>query len=191
MVGTVRDLAERREVREALEHSQNLLKHAERLAKVGGFEWDIRSDEWSFCEEWLRIHGLSIAPSTVRELLPIAHEADRPHIREALDQAIRNERSYDIEHRIIHQETGEIRWVHAHGEVVCDASGNALKMYGFSQDITERKAAQAASQKLANELRAYKDVFDAVLNSISDPRVYIRPRHAVPLREQVGRHCTR
>ena len=172
MIGTVRDLTERREVREALEHSQNLLKHAERLAKVGGFEWDIRSGKLSFSEEWLRIHGLSSAPLTLRELLPLAHEEDRPRIQEAMDQASRNGRIYDVEHRINHQETGETRWVHAHGEVVRDASGNALKMYGFSQDITERKAAQAASQKLANELRAYKNVFDAVLSSISD-HVYI------------------
>ena len=50
-----------------------ILLETERLANVGGWEWDILKDVWTFSDHWLRIHGCSKRHLTTSELLPIAH----------------------------------------------------------------------------------------------------------------------
>ena len=67
---------------------------------------------------------------------------------------------YDIEHRIIRQDDGEVRIIQAYGEIVRDAHGNPIKMYGAAQDITARKQLE---DSLKQSLARYDELVGNIL----------------------------
>jgi PAS domain S-box-containing protein len=134
-----------------------LLSEAEKLANVGGWEWDIVKNKWTFSDNWLRIHGFSKRHLETSELLNIAHPDDRPDIQKAFDKAIIENAPYEIEHRIIRQDTGEKRYVKAYGRGKLDSDGKVVKIYGAAQDITQRKQAQAEIERMQYSIDMISD----------------------------------
>ncbi|MDR3607061.1 MAG: PAS domain-containing sensor histidine kinase [Oligoflexia bacterium] len=141
---------------------------AERLAHYGSWEWDLDKNELRASDNWYRIHGLNPQPITMEKLMPLAHPDDRAAIELAFDEALREQRSYDIQHRIIKQDTGEVRWLQAYGELSEDKDGTHRKLIGASQDITRYKqveealhAAAAFSQSLIDSMLDGFSVLDA------------------------------
>ncbi|GAB7026706.1 PAS domain-containing sensor histidine kinase [Geotalea toluenoxydans] len=131
----------------ALQRTQALLLEAERLSHTGAWEWDLTSDIWTFSDEWQRLHGTRDRSLCPDELVSIAHPEDRPAIRSAFDALRGGVSPYEMEHRIVRQDTGEVRTVKASGQYLRDRSGRVVKIYGFVQDITEQKRAEDELRK--------------------------------------------
>ncbi len=143
LFGVVQDITARRQAEAELEKNRSILEHAEKLAGLGGWEWDIENDQWTTSDNWVRIHGASSAQLTTAELLQFAHPNDIPIIESALEQAVSGAAPYDIEYRIIRGDTGMMRFIKAKGELKTATSGEPLCMFGTAQDITEQKRALA------------------------------------------------
>ncbi|MFW6114191.1 MAG: PAS domain S-box protein [bacterium] len=150
---------ELQEAKQALEKSHRLLENAERLATVGGFQWDLSTGIFSFSDEWMRIHGVASSQLSLADLLPIAHPEDRPVLKTAFDDVLAGSRTYDIQYRVIHQETDEVRWLYSRGEVLCSATGESLTFYGSAQDITERKRAE---EELQRQSRFHQQLIESI-----------------------------
>jgi PAS domain S-box-containing protein len=146
------DITDRQQAKVELEKNRSILSEAEKLAGLGGWEWDIINDAWTMSENWLRIHGCSNPHLATSELMTIAYPEDIPRIEKAFAKAAEHGSPYKIEHRIVRQETGEIRYVQAYGDVRLNASGKAVKMFGAAQDITERKMGEKERENLRAQL---------------------------------------
>ncbi len=144
IVGTHENITDRRQVQTEIDKKKKIMAQAEELADTGSWEWDIKNDIWLVSDNWRRIHGCFTSRLTSSELLVIAHPEDRPAIEEAFAKAIENKEPYEIQHRIIRQNTGEIRHVYAKGVLEFDDSGKQKTMVGAVQDITESKQAEKA-----------------------------------------------
>ena len=156
---------------QALEQAQfdvtsqaKLLQKAEMLAELAAWEWDIVNDTWHISPNWCRIHGVSKVPSTFAQRILIAHPQDRERIETASRRALAEGVPYAIEHRIVRQDTGEIRHVKARGDVeCCPTSGRPLRMIGICQDVTEQKRVEQAFQVSEAKLRGFfENLRDAV-----------------------------
>ena len=152
--GSDYDITERRRMEEELRKSGTVLQEAERIAQVGGWEWDVRTNRCTLSRGWQQIHGLRKSELSLEQLIQVAHPDDRPLVKKAFQDAVDGVSPYNVEHRIIRQDTGEERVVRARREVVFDASGKALRMYGVSQDITERKKAEEELHRYQEKLRS-------------------------------------
>jgi signal transduction histidine kinase/ActR/RegA family two-component response regulator len=125
------------------------------MADVGAWSWDIQDDVWSFSENWLKIHGCSEPPRTTEDLLPIAHPEDQSKIREAFRNSLAEKTRYDIRHRIVRQDNGEIRHIQGLGDVETNTAGEPVRMFGASMDVTrQRRNQQALEQARAAAERA-------------------------------------
>jgi signal transduction histidine kinase len=71
-------------------------------------------------------------------LFGVVHPDDREKVLGVHEDAVRNRGSYEIECRVF-DEAGRLRWVHRKGQVVCDSTGQPVRVFGVTQDITERK----------------------------------------------------
>ena len=102
-------------------------------------------------------HGCTKRHLSTAELLTIAHPEDRARIQKAFDRAISEGTNYEIEHRVIQQNTGEERYIRACGAPKLDKAGKAVILYGSAQDITVHKLAEDSLKKERELFRTIVD----------------------------------
>ena len=154
MVAALEDITDRRKMEEKTKKAYALLKTAESLAHIGSWEWNIQKDKFIMSEEWLQIHGITNRNLTMDELMLISHPDDAKTVEKNFKDALDGIRPYDITHRIIRQDTGEERVVHAKGIVSFDKQGKPDRMLGTSQDITEKVKSDQALKESEEKFRA-------------------------------------
>ncbi|MBU1433063.1 PAS domain S-box protein [Myxococcota bacterium] len=138
--GHVIDVTEWHQTRAALLEVQTSLNEAQRLARLGNWDWDIRLGTLWWSDEVYRIFALSsegFAASYEAFLTHIA-DYDRPRVEAAVAAALEG-KPYQIEHDIV-QPSGLVRRVREIGEVQRDEAGRPTRMLGTVQDITEQHA---------------------------------------------------
>ena len=162
----------------ALAHSEAHMKAAQQIASLGSWEWDVATGINRWSDEQCRIFGYapgSIHPNSdfflsalhpddqdkVRHALEQAFECDLSQylerwgfkVRHALEQAFECDTPYNIEYRVI-RPNGDIRHVHARGEVERNKSGKPVRLAGTVLDITERILTQRRLENLLAEQKA-------------------------------------
>src|SRR5207249_9898261 len=128
-----------------LQDSERKLEEAQRLAHVGYWERDPETDLITWSDETYRIFGLQPQAQILNlaQLPELIHPEDQQSMVQAVAEALRGGRRYDVEYRVV-RPTGEVRIVHSQGDVLRDESGRPRRMFGTVQDITERKRAEEA-----------------------------------------------
>jgi PAS domain S-box-containing protein len=142
-----RECAERARAEAALRESEQRLQCAQEIAHLGSWELDVVHNRLSWSGEVCRIFGLKPQEfgATYEAFLERVHPDDRQEVGEAYGGSLRENRdTYEIEHRVIRKDTGEVRVVHEKCEHFRDANGKIARSLGTVQDITERKQAEAA-----------------------------------------------
>jgi PAS domain S-box-containing protein len=142
-----------RERERELERQVDLFEKAQDIAKVGAWEYDVRTDEGWWTDEVRRIHGLpaDVTPSPEASLQHY-HEDDRPRIEAAFEAAVAEGEPYDLELRFVDAE-GTERWVRTRGEPHYE-DGDLTRVRGTIQDITERKERELDRQRIQRAVEA-------------------------------------
>jgi len=146
------DMTLKRRTEAALQRSQASLAEAQRITHLGNWEWDLEQAQVSWSDELYRVLNLEpeeIQPS-IHAMLRRSHPADRKQVLLLLRQAFTHGQSAALDHRILKPGDG-VRYLHTTIEVRTDAAGRVLRLFGTSQDITERRNAEEAlrqAQKL-------------------------------------------
>ena len=145
-----RDITERQKVTEALLEHERLLDEAQRLARLGSWEWDIDGDAVTWSDEMLRIFGIArdeFVP-TFSAYLERLDPDDRLAAEELVQRCVETGDPYIFDHRVMTPD-GRVRWVQARGRAIRDAAGQIVKLQGTSQDITDQHQAAEAREQLA------------------------------------------
>ena len=141
----------------SLRESERKLEEAQRISHVGHWERDLAVDEYVWSEETYRIFGLWPPEGTYSfdEHQERVHPADR-HLRAAALAAALQSGRYDVEYRAI-RPSGEVRFVHAQGDVVRDESGRPRRLFGTVQDVTELRRAEEEIRTSEARFRTFVD----------------------------------
>lgn len=145
LAGATQDITEQAEGRELLRGSEERLKNAERLAHLGHWNWDLKSNK-AFCsEECCRIFGqpLGYTPSYEDFLNTIASQ-DRERVDLVIRGALSRKSGYTIEFQVA-RPTGEVRLVRTVAEILLDEEGMPAALSGTCHDITDVMRAQQES----------------------------------------------
>jgi PAS domain S-box-containing protein len=138
LVAEGRDITDLMHTNEALAKSESRLAHAQRIASLGNWEWDLTTNGLLWSDEVYRIFGLT--PNTFGAsfdaFLEIVHPEDRHLVAEAVQRAVEKGQPYVLTHRILTL-GGEEKIVEERGEVLRNEAGEALSMSGTVQDVTE------------------------------------------------------
>ena len=150
----VTDITERRRIEKEDERSRMRLAEAERIARLGSWEWDIPSNRLTCSEGLFAIYGIEAEefdghyePSNTQYI----HPDDRARVETEMAQAVETGTPVDIEYRIIRPD-GRVRRLHSRAELTADAAGNPLRLTGTAQDVTELRAAAEVLHQTASDL---------------------------------------
>ena len=160
----VRQALRRRELRDhskdveaGLRSRDEQLRVAQRIARMGSWEYDVETRSLTVSEGFLDIFDLrdQAEPVGVEAFLSAIYPDDRARVRAMVEHGVFAEDEPAIEYRIVRQD-GDVRTILALAEVVRH-SGKLIAMRGTAQDITERREAE---QQLHRSEQLFRQGFD-------------------------------
>jgi len=161
--GAVKDISERKRAEEDQARVQNLLEVSQRLAHIGSWEYDMSSGAMSWSDEMYRIAGLPAASPISRETAEsFFPPADLERSRKALSSVLLNDSAYSTDYRVKRRD-GQSIIIHNEGEMIRDPDGKAVRVFGTTQDITQRTLAEEA---LRQKTRMLSSLFENVTEVI-------------------------
>ena len=141
----------RREGKEAddrLRRSEAFLAEGQRISLTGSWGGNPSTGTVIWSDQQYRMLGFApgeVEPS-VDLFLKVVHPEDRPRVRQGLEEAIRELRSYAIDYRIVLQD-GSVRHMRSVGRPVATGDGRVEEYIGVTTDTTERVQAEAALRR--------------------------------------------
>jgi PAS domain S-box-containing protein len=145
---------ERARAQESLRRSEKYLAEAQRLTHTGSWVWQVPERNAShLSDEWYRIYGFDPEDGipSLEQRLERIHPEDRARWHETIDRAVSEESDYDVEYRIV-PPGAAVKYIHAVGHPVFDASGGLVQFVGSSTDITEGKRAEESLRQAQADL---------------------------------------
>lgn len=154
IAGSISDITDRKRAEAALRESEAHLEEAQRIAGVGSWSWDARTDTATWSKQlclMLDVDPAMRAPTMVEQQALYSAESVR-RMRSAVDRTMRTGEPYVIEMERVRQ-NGTSTWLLARGEALFDDERRVVGLRGTALDITERKSAEM-------ELRRFKATLD-------------------------------
>jgi PAS domain S-box-containing protein len=159
-------------MREELAESRAKLTKAQRIARLGSWEWNIEARWVKLSEECFPIAGLPLQEEGLADWFVWSRvvEDERARIDMLFREALVGNGQLNFDCRIA-RPNGQVRIVHIEAEVDRGENGGAKAVHGVIQDITERRQAEDQIRQLANfdsltglpNRRFFRDQFSAAL----------------------------
>ncbi len=165
--GTVQDVTERVLAQRQLEAAMNRLDEAQRVASIGTWEWDLLKQTAFWTEEMYRIYRRDPNdPIDNEKAMAAVHPEDRPRVKEVVMDALTRPESFEIEHRVLLPD-GSVRYCLGRGQVVHNEHGEAVRVFGTSQDVTERKLVELALRRSEEHYRRAAETNRRLLSEVN------------------------
>jgi len=161
-----------RERTDALQVDRQALEHAQRIAHIGSWEWDLSTEEIAWSDELQRLFGYDVgtAPRGYETALSRVHPDDRPILDELTAEARATGTPFTIDIRVVLPD-GAVRWLRARTQAEMIA-GRVVGLNGICQDITETKLTEVRLR--ANEVRTTR-----IIDAASEAFVTIDPEERI------------
>lgn len=145
---------------EARKKSEKALVEAQKLAHLGSYEFDVKSEKISYSEEVLSIFGIASIEEvrTMEQLLRLVHPDDITNLLENIEKVMGGKSTADFIFRITRPD-GEERVVNLRMIAQLDIDQNHIGNFGTIQDITQISKTEAEIQYLS-----YHDYLTGLFN---------------------------
>ena len=154
-VVTAEDITAKKLAEEQLRNTSSRLHLALSSAHLGVWDWDVSNNNMNWDDRMLEHYGLGRSgfPNDVSGWEAPLHPEDRARAVEDVQAALRGDRDFDTEFRVVHPD-GKVLYLKANGLVLRAADGSPTRMLGVNADITEEKRSQEQLQRAYAEIEA-------------------------------------
>lgn len=120
--------------------NKNKLAKAQSIAHLVYWEWDYQADAIDCSNDMFDMLGLPRDQKlTLRRAIKVIHTADRARFLQAVEQAVRQKKPYDIEYRVLRPD-GQLLFVNERTDINYDYG--QWRIVGTLHDITARKQSE-------------------------------------------------
>ncbi|MGO4342135.1 response regulator [Pedococcus sp. 2YAF34] len=171
----VTEYSHQRRLIDTLQRREHQLAEAQRIARIGSWEWDVAHDVVTWSDELYRIYEVEPDSSLVpdyQSFIDHLHPDDRDAVAAAIGQAMAGDDVFEFDARVV-RTTGALAWIRGRGRVARDGDGQVVRMGGTAQDITASKDAEQALALLsamataANGATSLRDVVPQILVDVA------------------------
>ncbi|MDJ1468138.1 PAS domain-containing sensor histidine kinase [Xanthocytophaga flava] len=135
-----------------LQRSEAKLQEAQKIARLGMWEYDLGLDYAEWSDELFHIFGITKEQGSLSRAALI--EATDPEYRDLLilssQNAVEKQQEYRIELKIWRPD-GDFRWLFMMGQPIVDETGVVIRLRGVCYDITQLKVAEEEKSRLLQE----------------------------------------
>jgi len=168
----IREISDIKKYNEIIKERTELLKATSTMAKVGGWEFDVKTKKVDWTEETFAIHEVDFdVPPSFEDAVNYYPPDDRKKLISALDNSIKSGNPFDLEFRFITAKGNNI-WVRSICKPVI-INGEVVKLRGTFQDITDRKIPEITQRiqfNIANavvKVKSINELYEIVRNELS------------------------
>ena len=139
-VVTFRDITERIRIEGDLRNRAAELVEAQRIARIGNFQFDLVSRRVKCSDNLWEIYGLAPREHglSVREYFERIHPDDRRLVQKQMNDSLRERRFKPIDYRVVRPD-GTMRVIATNGNLIFGEDGLLVTVNGINQDITQQK----------------------------------------------------
>ncbi len=121
-----------------LAKNEATLRNAQKLARLGHWEWDVAADQLACSDEAIKVLGLDrqITRKNLSDLFRAVHPADVGKVQKATRLCLQSGVPFNLDFRSIHGD-GTEHFIHAQGAPLRDEDNAVVQLAGLVQDITE------------------------------------------------------
>ena len=168
-MATYFDITERKRAEKALVREKYILTKSQEMAHLGNWAWDAAAGQFAGSDEMHRINGYE--PGDVKPtpewVLSRVHSEDRKVVADFMEVSVRDGKRGSIDYRIIRPD-GSVRYVNSIvDKAVRDNSGKVMRLYGITQDVTERKRAEKELAEAKARAELYLDLMAHDINNMN------------------------
>ena len=142
VLGVARDITQSRNDAEERNKRDLLIRQAQEIASLGCWEFNPRADKVVMSDETAEMFGFPIKPTgyTFEDLMGYVHPEDQDMVKRTFFASMRDGlKSFEFEHRLIHQETADVLHVRQKCHHRRDADGEVVSSVGVIMDVTSQQ----------------------------------------------------
>ena len=151
IVGSARNISERKKLEEEKKELSRRYKLAASAAEIGVWQLDLATNDLVWDEYMFKIYDIeSDEGYSYENWTEHLYHKDKEETSRIFQQAVENNKIFEHEFRII-TESGKFKYIKAYGRPVLDDQGQAVEVIGVNYDITERKKYEKKFKKIFDE----------------------------------------
>ncbi len=150
-----RDITERQKFEQKLRESEEKLRVAQRIGRIGHWELEVESGALMFSDQMYDIFELdrSIEQLNSMDLWRKYYGNELDKISEAIENATKSLKPINLDCSITLPESGRKKFVQLQGAPIVDENGTVFRIVGTLQDITDRKRIEMALRESEERFR--------------------------------------
>jgi PAS domain S-box-containing protein len=153
-----RDITEIRKIQEQLIASEALLNDAQKIAKIGSWEFNLGTQELIWTKELYAIFEMPNGTNKNLYERYLAHfsEEEKEIINNRISDSVNSKLPYEITHKL-QLPNNRFKWIYGTGIPVINDLGEIIALRGIAQDITEKKRIESEILAKEKEVAAIKE----------------------------------
>lgn len=145
LMGSVQDISAIKETQESLTKSEASLKAAQKIAKVGSWEWTKGAEYVEVSAQMYEIYEIENRNLTIEDIRSFIHPDDKKRVAKEASNDFNKDIKPVIEYRIITGK-GNLKYVVTSAKQVLNKQGEVIQLIGILQDVTEKVEVEMKSK---------------------------------------------
>ena len=197
----LKDITERQQTEAELKASRSLLAKAEKIAKIGSWEYDRETKQKTWSDELFNILGFEPKASlpSCEEIMERIHPDDRLLVRNTLLKGHKEGEAWELNYRLLLPD-GTIEYLESRGEPTINSKGQITKVLETIMNVSDRARTRQSLKRSEQQLQLITDALPILIAYIDDEKRYRysnrtyetwfgKPRSSIqglPMKELVG-----
>lgn len=155
------DISERKQAEKLLEVNQRQLRTAQKIANMGNWTWNLKSNKITWTNQMFRIFGLEPQECeiTPKLFLSYIHPDSKDQVTQGMLRTISTGKPFEIDYKIILKKN-KVTIVNFRAKSELNDKGEPVNLFGTLQDITDRKEFEEKLMCKTAELKKSKDLLE-------------------------------